>query len=385
MQQRLSLLFVTNNFTPYSGGVVSSLRFFAKALQKYGHTVTIVTLDFLNKPATEEFDVVRLYCPVRWTMHSNQMAFPWRARAQLATIIKEKKPSLVHVHHPFLLGPAARAAAHQHGIPVVFTYHSLYEQYLHYIPWIPSWLSKPWVQRVVKNFCTSVDGIIAPSSIIEDRLKEFEIIKPRAQIPTGLGDHFFSAPLALPKPTKEKVQLLSVSRFVKEKNIPFLLDVIAQLDPKKYSVQLIGYGPERAYLEEYAYVQKKIPRETLAFIEKPSPETLKKAYADADLFIFASQSETQGLVLAEAMSQGTPVIALHGPGQRDIIEQGKNGFLIYSSQEMVKQLEYLTNNRHAISLLQHHAFQTSQTYTTKKILEQLLTFYQGILDQKNKP
>jgi 1,2-diacylglycerol 3-alpha-glucosyltransferase len=382
MQQRLSLLFVTNNFTPYSGGVVSSLRFFAKALQKYGHTVTIVTLDFLNKPTTEEFDVVRLYCPVRWTMHSNQMAFPWRARAQLATIIKEKKPSLVHVHHPFLLGPAARAAAHQHGIPVVFTYHSLYEQYLHYIPWIPSWLSKPWVQRIVKNFCTSVDGIIAPSSIIEDRLKEFEIIKPRAQIPTGLGDHFFSAPLALPKPVKDKVHLLSVSRFVKEKNIPFLLDVIAQLNPKKYSVQLIGYGPERAYLEEYAYVQKKIPRETLAFIEKPSPEALKKAYADADLFIFASQSETQGLVLAEAMSQGTPVIALHGPGQRDIIEQGKNGFLVHTRNQMRDIIEHLHTNKRELASLQQHALATAQCFDTDNVTQKVVEFYYMILQNK---
>lgn len=179
------------------------------------------------------------------------------------------------------------------------------------------------------------------------------------------------------------MHLLSVSRFVKEKNIPFLLDVIAQLDPKKFFIQLIGYGPERARLEEYAYVHKKIPRSTLAFIEKPSPDVLKKAYADADLFIFASQSETQGLVLAEAMSQGTPVIALHGPGQRDIIEQGKNGFLVHSPQEMVTYLEHLNNNRHEISLLQHRAFETSHTYTAKKILEDTLRFYQNILEQKN--
>lgn len=193
-QQRLSLLFVTNNFTPYSGGVVSSLRFFAKALHAYGHSVTIVTLDFLNKPTTEEFDVVRLYCPLRWTMQGNQMAFPWRARAQLEKIIKEKKPSLVHVHHPFLLGPAAREVAHRHGIPVVFTHHTLYEHYLHYIPWIPSLFSKPYVQTLVSKFCATVDGIIAPSSIIEDRLKEFNIAKPQARIPTGLGDHFSQHP-----------------------------------------------------------------------------------------------------------------------------------------------------------------------------------------------
>lgn len=379
MQQRLSLLFVTNNFTPYSGGVVSSLRFFAKALQQYGHSVTIVTLDFLNKPAHEDLDVIRLYCPLRWTMHKNQMALPWRTHQQLAQIISNKKPSLVHVHHPFLLGPTARTVAHRHGIPVVFTYHTLYEHYLHYIPCVPSLFSKPLVQQLVKNFCHTVDGIIAPSSIIEERLQEFNLAKPYARIPTGLADHFFAERPLLPKPPTQKMHLLSVSRFVKEKNIPFLLDVIATLDPQHFFVQLIGYGPERAHLEKYAYVQKKIPSTMLQFIEKPSPEALKKAYAHADLFIFASQSETQGLVLAEAMSQGTPVIALHGPGQKDIVESGKNGFLVHTRNQMREIIDHFNSNKHELALLQQQAFETAHSFTAQKVIENLLAFYQAIL------
>lgn len=377
--QKLSILFVTNNYTPYAGGVVSSILFYANALRKHGHTVTIVTLDFLPHYTHHEDHVIRLYCPLRWLMNTNYMAIPWQATKQIKAIIKEKKPHIIHVHHPFLLGKAAYRAGKQYTIPIVFTYHTLYEHYLHYIPCIPKAITKPLVHYAVKKFCSNIDGIIAPSSIIEERLEQSNITTQRALIPTGISEQFFAHQLVLPKKINKPLQLLTVSRFAKEKNITFLLDVIANLNPNYFKATFIGYGPEKKNLEKYAFHHKKIPPAMLTFIEKPPKEQLIQAYYHADLFLFASQSETQGLVLAEAMSQATPVIALDGPGQRDIIKHGNNGFLVHSPEEMQAMIEFLQKNTTTLHLLQKNAFETGQTLKPEKTTCSLLNFYYKLL------
>ena len=268
MSAPLSILFVTNNYVPYSGGVVSSIITHADELRKQGHSVTIVTLDFLSQYATDESHVIRLYCPLRFLYKNNHMAIPWRATHQLSNIVQTVKPAIIHVHHPFLLGKAAYRVARRYGIPIVFTYHTLYTHYLHYIPLLPTWITKPIVQRLVDNFCNAVDGIIAPSSIVIEQLKKSHITTPTILIPSAISPIFFKATPPLPKSSKKTFQLLSVSRFVREKNIPFLLGVVAHLDPTKYTLKLVGYGSEMSALQKYAYEQKKMSESTVQFIEK---------------------------------------------------------------------------------------------------------------------
>ena len=196
----MRIVMVTNNYTPFSGGVVSSLNAFIGALQAQGHHVTLVTLNFLGDAHDDPVWVKRIWCPIRFMYKTNHMAIPWRAKAQLNNIISQIRPDIVHVHHPFLLGPAANAIAKKQHIPVVFTYHTVYEAYSHYIP-MPKWLVKRWITSLVLSFCHAVDGIIAPSGYMFRYLKQKGIKTPIMIIPSPLQAVFSHKQIAKEPPT----------------------------------------------------------------------------------------------------------------------------------------------------------------------------------------
>jgi 1,2-diacylglycerol 3-alpha-glucosyltransferase len=166
---------------------------------------------------------------------------------------------------------------------------------------------------------------------------------------------------------------------VQEKNIPFLLDLMAQLPAHEFHLTLAGYGSEYAALQDYAYTVKKLSREQIRFIENPSKQLLVKLYRTAHIFVFASQSETQGLVLAEAMAQGTPVVALDGPGQRDIIKNGYNGFLVHDHTEMKDILERIKADEKLCDVLQNNAQKTAEHYTAEYSVRKLIEFYYAVI------
>ncbi len=142
----VSILFVTNNYTPYSGGVVSSIFLHTTALRKQGHTVTIATLDFLNTHhQQQEEHVIRLYCPIRWIMNTNHMAIPWQATKQLEHLIATLQPTIIHVHHPFLLGTAASRVARKKEYllcsPITLFMNNMYITYPIFLTSFPNkWL-----------------------------------------------------------------------------------------------------------------------------------------------------------------------------------------------------------------------------------------------------
>lgn len=283
----------------------------------------------------------------------------------------------IHVHHPFLLGQAALKASKKLKIPLIYTYHTLYDHYLHYVP-LPQIITRPIVNTLVQTFCKKVQGIIAPSNAVKERLTACSISTKTEIIPSAISSLFFQKKhheISLDPP----FHLLSVSRFTKEKNIYFLLDMLALLDHNKFIATFAGYGSEYSSLQNYAYTIKKLSPHLVKFIEKPSKQQLKELYHTAHLFIFASQTETQGLVLAEAMAHGIPVIALNGPGQQDIIKNGLNGFLVTTLDEMKAKIEYCCASEKQYKLMQHHASHTAQEYSSNILIEKLLRFYYNVL------
>ncbi len=370
----MRILFVSNNFTPYTGGVVSSIQALVKELQKDGHEVQLITLGFL-KHHDDPAWVKRLYCPIRFRYKTNHMAIPWRAKAQLAHLLDAFKPDIVHVHHPFLLGPIAQVIDQKKKIPVVFTYHTIYEAYAHYVP-LPQWLVRWYIKRAVLAFCKTVDGIIAPSSFIACYLKDQHITVPMVIIPSGLLPCFVAHPITR-QSTDKPIQLLTVGRMVKEKNIKAVLEVAQKLVAQQipFELKLIGYGADYDQLKAYAYNTLQLPEGQVVFIHKPPKEVIAQAYKDADLFLFTSSTDTQALVLAEAMAGSTPFIALDGPGQRDIIKQGINGYIVDSPQEMVNQVTQLAGDHMLLVSLCQGAYQTSERYLPEIIAQRYVVFY----------
>ncbi len=373
----MNILMISNNYTPYAGGVVSSINAQIEALQKLGHCVTLITLDFLGTVHHDPSWVKRLYCPIKFTYKKNHMALPWRAKKQIKALMQELKPDVVHVHHPFLLGPIGAKVAQQMHIPVIFTYHTVYEAYVHYVP-LPESLLKPLVKKMVLAFCKQVDGIVTPSSYIQNYLIGEGVKTPMAVIPSGLLP-FFLLDNVKPRPIEQSdLHLLVVSRMVKEKNIEAVLRVAQRLAHKdiKFKFTLIGYGNDYETLQNYAYDQLKLSKDVVHFIHKPPKAEIAQAYQGADIFLFSSKTDTQGLVLAEAMAAGAPVVAFDGPGQQDIINEAQNGYIVPNEEKMGDAIEALSKDHALLHRLSQNAYKTGQCYKPAVLARKLIKFYQ---------
>lgn len=369
----LKIAIVTNNYKPYSGGVVSSIDSFVNELRALGHNVIIITLDFLGQGEAFKQGVFRIKCPIRFRYKNNHMAVPWRPDAIVHEILKEFSPNIIHSQHPFLLGLSALKASKKLNIPLIFTYHTQYEKYLHYVP-LPKIFTYPVVRNLAINYCRQSSGIISPSNSIYQYLIANNINKPIQIIPSGILPIFLSDKFELKK-KKKTFNILMVSRFVKEKNIYFLLDVFSKLNQEQFIFTLVGYGNELQNLKNYAYNFLNLSQDKVKFIEKPDKNLIAFFYKEADVFIFSSFTETQGLVLAEAMAAGTPVIALDAPGACDLIQNNKNGFLITTKEEMVNKIYLLAENDSLHGDMQQNAWITGNQYSSKNMTKKLIDFY----------
>ncbi len=381
----MRIIMVSNNYTPYSGGVVSALDALIPALQAAGHEVTLITLSFLQDHSDDPSWVVRVPHIGQWMYKENHIAIPWGADSFVLDFIKKSAPAIIHAHHPFLLGSSALKVARELGLPLVFTYHTLYEQQVHYIP-VPEWLGAPCIQKMVQSYCAQVDGIIAPSSTVQKYIQQ--LLLPNdvvcEVIPSCLLSIFMKQKTFTPK---EKVagdpfKLVTVGRFVLGKNMRQLLDLFARLDQKNFSFTLIGYGSEFEETKRYAYDHLGLSPSVVSFIHKPEKAIIAQHYRAADLFLFGSTKDTQGLVLAESMASGTPIVAFDGPGQRDSVRPGVNGFLVNSVEQMREKIMQIAHDPQLHETLQKGAFLMAQAYRPEVIVDRLSSFYQKLVNMR---
>ncbi len=375
----MRIFFVTNNYKPYSGGVISSIDATVNELRVQGHDVVIVTLDFLGDEHKDEEHVKRVSCPVRFMYKQNHMAIPWRPTYELLMLAKRYQPDIIHVHHPFLLGVSGLKVARALSLECVFTYHTLYEEYAHYVPF-PPLCTKPIIGLLVKRFCEEVDGIIVPSNTVKHTVRAAGVLSPIEVIPSPVRNQFLSPCFVEPLAqscSKQFFELLVVSRFTKEKNIPFVFDVFQKL-PDTVRLTLVGYGVEYDALYNKAFNELCLPPERVRFVHKPEQHTLVEMYCAADLFLFPSRNDTQGIVIAEALSQGLPVIALDGPGQRDSIRNGENGFIITDEVSAAQVIKKLMGDGELHAHLRGQAYKTAHNYSSAAQVQQLLAFYETV-------
>jgi glycosyltransferase involved in cell wall biosynthesis len=377
----LTIFMVTNNYTPYSGGVVTTVNSYAQQLRLQGHKVFIITLDFLGTADSQENDVIRIYSPLKFMYHNNHMAIPWQPTNAIHKLAKKFNPDVIHVFHPFLLGASALRVGTILNIPVVFTYMTLYDQYLHYVP-LPKMLTKPVTAFAVNDFCNKVDALIAPSNSAKEYIcaqgitKEIDIV-PLSILPLFLKSAFKEKPTS-----KKRFTLLTVSRFTPEKNIFFLLDMYKKLDAHKFRLVLIGYGSQLKELKKYAYKKLELSTNDVTFLISPPKDEIRAWYDRADLFVFASKTDTQGLVLAESMARGTPVVALKAPGVIDIISNGNNGFMVDTADQMADMIKKIAFDSNLFKTLQQNACLRGNQYAPQVCTKKLVEVYKRHITQK---
>ena len=331
----MHILMISDVFFPRINGVSTSIESFRRELLDQGHRVTLLCPSYpTDQPGSgtielAERDVERIPSR-RAPLDPEDRLMHWGALMRRIPALAGEDVDLVHVHTPFIAHYAGRRIARKLGVPLVETYHTFFEEYADkYVPLLPA----SWLRRLARAWsraqCNGVDRLVVPSLPMQASLTDYGVTTPMAVIPTGLppappvgssaaADFRKRHDVAAHSPL-----LLYVGRVAREKNIEVLIDMLpAVLEAHPDAILLIaGEGPAREALRNR--VEAMGLAGSVRFLGYLCRETeLAAAYRAADLFVFASRSETQGLVILEALAQGTPVVAVAEMGTRDVLDEG---------------------------------------------------------------
>jgi glycosyltransferase involved in cell wall biosynthesis len=381
----MNICMFTNTYLPHVGGVARSVSSFAEDLRRMGHRVLIVAPTFPNDEAhAEENDVLRV--PAVQNFNGSDFSVRIPIPLFIDKKIDEFRPEVIHSHHPFLLGDAAFRAASRKNLPLVFTHHTLYEQYTHYI--FPN--SKVMKRLAIElatlyaNLCTKV---IAPSASIARLISERGVTTPIEVIPTGVDIEFFQsgdgAAFRRSQGIPEDAPVIGhLGRLAPEKNLEYLAEAVAlalKRMPETARFLVVGAGPSEKTIREV--FDREGLADRLVMPGKKTGRELADAYKAMDLFVFSSKSETQGMVLAEAMAAEIPVIALDASGTRDIIKDGENGRLLpedTSAPTFAAEITGFFREREKAESWKKSAAQTARELSRTTIAEKLARLYESL-------
>lgn len=327
----MRILMVSDVYFPRINGVSTAINTYRRTLLAEGIEVRLIAPDYGHHDDDATWITRVPSRPV--PLDPEDRIMKW---SSLLEAVEQEAAhcDVIHVQTPFLAHYAAVRAAHKMNLPLIGTYHTLFEEYFqHYIPFLPSDWLKGIARRVSRNQCNDMTRVIVPSRAIEARLRDYGVTShmqilptgiPLAQFSTGDGQRFRKQHgIALDRPLA-----LFVGRVAHEKNIGFLLESIAIARRKIPDILLIitGEGPALSHLKQQ--VEQRDLRENVMFIGYlDRQQGLPDCYAAANAFTFASRTETQGLVLIEAMAMGLPVVALSSMGTADILD-ARRGALV---------------------------------------------------------
>jgi glycosyltransferase involved in cell wall biosynthesis len=317
--------------------VSTSIKTFTHALERLGHDVTLIAPDYGDN-GPDDPRVIRI--PARVVPFDPEDRFMRRGAILARTeALRARGFDLVHVHTPFVAHYAGLSLARALNVPVIESYHTFFEEYLfHYVPLLP----KAWMRALARRFsraqCNDVDAVVVPSRPMRDVLESYGVRARMEIIPTGMElDRFRGGDgarfRARHRISPDRPLLLHVGRVAHEKNIGFLLRVVARVRVKIPGVLFViaGEGPALRSLRE---MTRELGIEfNVMFIGYMDRDTLLlDCYRAADAKIFASRTETQGLVLLEAMALGVPVVSTAVMGTRDVLGPGC-GAVVVSEDE----------------------------------------------------
>jgi len=325
----MNILMMTNTYFPMVGGLEQSVYSFSEAFRSLGHEVLIVTPAFGGAPR-EEPGVIRIPAFQKFGGTVFSVNFP--ISGLLKRYMKEFVPDIVHSHGPFFMGDFALRLSRQHAIPLVFTYHCMFEQYVHDWP-VQNEGVKRFMVKLAAGYANLVDQVITPSESVKDILIKRGVKTPMEVIPTGVDAQHFSKGdgITFRKQNQIPSDALVVGhagRLAPEKNLEFLTNCLVELlkrDPRVHAL-IVGLGPSQNLIKDAfraAGLEKRLHLTGVLHYQH-----LVDAYFAMDVFAFASLSETQGIVIIEAMAAGVPVVALDAPGAREVVADYHNGRLL---------------------------------------------------------
>lgn len=328
----MKICMMTNTYLPHVGGVARSVSTFAEEYRKGRHHVLVVAPEFdgPSLPARQERMVERVAAIQNFNGSDFSVRLP--LAATLSTRLDEFQANIIHAHHPFLLGDTALRVGATKNVPVIFTHHTRYEDYTHYVPF-DSLTLKEVAINLSTQFANLCDGVIAPSESIAKLIRKRGVTTPIAVVPTGVDVAGFAAGDGAKARRRFKIPAKAfvvghTGRLAPEKNLGYLTKAVALFLKKTPDARflVIGGGPSEEEIRRICIEQGVGTQLILA--GKHTGRALHDAFKAMDVFAFASFSETQGMVIAEAMAAGVPVVALKANGVVEVVRDGKNGFLL---------------------------------------------------------
>lgn len=384
----------TDTYPPFINGVSTSIQMLENALRKKGHKVFVVTVnpEEMSYKLDANGRILRIPgIPTGIYDYRLTTFYPIKA----VNIIKEWDLDVIHTHTEFGIGTFARVIGKQFDIPVVHTYHTMYEDYVHYITkGYFDGASKKIVEYLTKFYCDkTIEELIVPTKKTYDLFKEkYKYDRNVHIIPTGIEiDRFYKEKIDLSKINNKKTELgitsndlvvLYVGRISSEKSIDFLINNHIQLMKKNKNVKLliVGDGPD---LDNYKKLAKKNKIEdNIIFTGKVPWVDVPLYYNMADIFVTASHTETQGLTVIEAMAASVPVVALDDESFRNTVIDGLTGYLFKNKKEYINSMLDLIESKEKRDKMGNQGRINSETYSSKYFAERVLHVYKIALKDR---
>ena len=381
----MRVLFISDVYFPRVNGVSTSVRTFRQDLAGCGVETTLVAPDYGVDYEDTDPNVVRV-SGARIPADPEDRRMRWGALKWTLDDLRRDAFDLVHIHTPFIAHYAGVKFARAAGIPCVATYHTFFEEYLHhYVPVMPRRVGRLLAKAFTRSQCRDVSGLIAPSEPMREVLLAYGVTTPIHVLPTGLPeDRFkpgngarFRAEQGLPL---DRPLITYVGRVAHEKNIEFLVNVCAEARRQVPNALFViaGEGPAREPLRQL--VTRMGLSDSVRFVGYLDRNTsLLDCYAAADVFVFASRTETQGLVLLEAMAQGTPVVSTAELGTKFVLQPGCGALIVPErTPEFASAVVKVLQDKRLHDELGVRGRTYAQTWSSRVLAQRLADLYRTV-------
>lgn len=376
----------TDTYYPQISGVATSIKTLKDALENQGHNVFIfTTTDPHIKRGDVEPNIFRFSSIPFISFTDRRIAY--RGFFEAAKVAKEVKLDIVHTQTEFALGMMGKYVAHQLNIPAIHTYHTMYEDYLHYV--LNGHLLRPYhVKQFIKSYLKNMDGVVAPSERVEALLKRYETTIPIKVIPTGVDIEAMNTDSKQDIRQKLGIEkdapvILTLSRIAAEKKIDQILAVMPEIIEKYPNIKLViaGDGPDVDTLK--AQVARLTIEDYVIFTGSVDHGDVGNYYRMADLFVSASDTETQGLTYIEALASGTRAIVYKTDYTKKIFDNPDFGAIFETREEMLTEiLKYLNLSKTPIS--EKELQSKLNSISSDHFATEMCDFYQYVIDRKQK-
>ena len=380
-------------YFPRVNGVSTSIRTFAEWLSRMGHRVTLVVPDY-GDPAQHEHDGHGAYEVIR--LPSRRIFFDPEDRLIRASALRDLLPSLarrhwdaIHIHTPFRAHQLGVRLARFTGRPTVETYHTYFEEYVAlYLPWLPAALLRMFARHASRKLCHDVDHLIVPSQELVRVLDGYGNTTPSTVLPTGIelrefndgsGERFRRQyGIAPQRPT-----LVTVSRLAMEKNIEFLLRVVQRLVPEFPGLLFViaGEGPDAERLKKRT-IAFGLHDNVRFFGNLDRRTALLDCYRAGDVFVFASPTETQGLVLIEAMALGVPIVSTAVMGTATVLRDARSARISSEDEgEFAGHVAHLLRTPSERAALSEAGRGDAEAWSTDGLMARVVRLYERLRDE----